>query len=167
MFGLLILLFYRRSRCHPRPWILKSILILRAPPQIFIVAEITRSDLAICPTHSGISTNLPAESFPYLVHNLWLFFTSQGSPFPVPRSQFSISILQFPVPYFKDSPAQAKLGFLSFSDKLNNLSLSQDISNNFRSNLSNKLQVNNIPERRKTFNRHFKIEQPKGNENVA
>ena len=69
-------------------------LILCVPPQIFIVAERTRGDLVIsltkrefAPTHSGVNTskprtsrevtNLPAESFSYLVHNLWLFFTSQ------------------------------------------------------------------------------------------
>ena len=62
-------------------------LILCAPPQIFNVAERTRSDLAISPTHSGVTTskpktsrqvtNFPGESFPYLGHNLWLFLTSQ------------------------------------------------------------------------------------------
>ena len=78
----------------------QNLLILCAPPQIFIVAKRTRSDLAIsptkrgalpslAPTHFGVTTskpktswqvtNLPAESFPYLVHNLWLFFTSQIS----------------------------------------------------------------------------------------
>ena len=52
-------------------------LILCAPPQIFIEAERTRSDLAISPTHYSVTmsntqetsrqvTNLPAESF--LVH---------------------------------------------------------------------------------------------------
>ena len=56
----LILLFYRCSRFYPCPWIFKSISILRAPPQIFLVAEITRSDLAISPTHSGsLQTCLP------------------------------------------------------------------------------------------------------------
>ena len=70
----LILLFYRRSPFHPSP----------SPYQYFAhrlkylyLAEITRRDLAISPTHSGVTSNLPAENFPYLVHNLWLFFTSQ------------------------------------------------------------------------------------------
>ena len=58
-------------------------LILWVPPQIFIVAGRTRGDLAISPTHSGVTTSKPktsrkvtnlfAESFPFLVHNLWLF----------------------------------------------------------------------------------------------
>ena len=41
--------------------------------------------------------------------------------------------------------------FLSQINYVNNSSLSRDVSNNFRSNLSNKLQVNDIPERRKSL----------------
>ena len=41
------------------------------------------------------------------------------------------------------NPARVKKNNFFLSHKLNNLSLSQDISKNFRSNFSNKLQVNN------------------------
>ena len=41
--------------------------------------------------------------------------------------------------------------FLSQINYVNNSSSSRDISNNFRSNLSNKMQINDIPEGRKTL----------------
>ena len=50
---------------------------------VFIVAERTKSDLAVSPTHSGVTTsntqNNPTSNklFPYLVYILWLFFTSE------------------------------------------------------------------------------------------
>ena len=46
---------------------------------------------------------------------------------------------------------EPKIIFISSSDKLNNSSWSRDISNNFRTHFGNKLQVYNIPERRKSF----------------
>ena len=61
--------------------------LLCAPPQIFVVAERTRSYLAISPTYSGVITSntqnkpkvtyLRAESLAVPRHKLWLSFTSQ------------------------------------------------------------------------------------------
>ena len=61
--------------------------LLCAPPQIFVVAERTRSYLAISPTYSGVITSntqnkpkvtsLRAESLAVPCHKLWLSFTSQ------------------------------------------------------------------------------------------
>ena len=62
-------------------------LVLCAPPQLLILTERTRSDLAISPTRSGVTTSKQkqAEKFKlacrifllYLVHNVWLFVTYQ------------------------------------------------------------------------------------------
>ena len=52
----------------------------------------------------------------------------------------------------RQTPREPKQDFFLFQiNYVNNSSLSRDISNNFRSNFSNKLQVNDIPERRKTL----------------
>ena len=61
--------------------------------------------------------------------------------------------LQFRLPYLTGQRDKPRLSqkwdfFLSQINYVNNSSLSRDVSNNFRSNFSNKLQVNDIPERR-------------------
>ena len=71
------------------------------------------------------------------------------------------------LPYLTGQRDKLRESRISFSDKPNYSTLSQDTSNNFRSNFSNKLQVNDIPERSKTFNSYLKIKWVKRNKNDA